>query len=161
MRFEHMAAELERGGDYGTFREAFGFWGRQLVCHATLETSVKPVVVALGESQREEAVAKLEDLENMLTAEIGEDRILARTQRHLFSRMVASRVAEFDHFENEEAFVVSEVREQMSEAEQLNVAMRLLLDEEAENPRWIIDWVAEELTPPEQDLLSALESRFR
>jgi adenylate cyclase class IV len=64
-------------------------------------------MVALGESQREEVVAKLEDLEKVLTAEIGEDRILAHTQRHLLSRTVALRVAKFDHFKNEEALVVS------------------------------------------------------
>ena len=61
----------------------------------------------LAMAQSEEVVAKLEDLEKVLTAEIGEDRILAHTQRHLLSRIVALRVAKFDHFENEEALVVS------------------------------------------------------
>ncbi len=71
------------------------------------------------------------------------------------------RVLEFDHFENEEAFVCSIVRDQMTEAEQLDVARRLLIEDGAEDPRWIIDWVAEELEPAERQLLLDLESRFR
>ena len=35
--------------------------------------------------------------------------------------------------------------------------LHLLIDDEAENPRWVIEWVFEELTPVERTLLSELE----
>ena len=70
------------------------------------------------------------------------------------------RVLEFDHFENEEAFVVPLVRDQMDEHQQLEMVRHLLIDDEAENPRWVIEWVFEELTPVERTLLSELEERF-
>jgi recombinational DNA repair ATPase RecF len=73
---------------------------------------------------------------------------------------MALRVLEFDHFENEEAFVVTVVAERMSEAQQLEVARRLLIDEEGDDPRWIIDWVASELDDDQRKLLSDLEGRF-
>jgi hypothetical protein len=49
----------------------------------------------------------------------------------------------------------------MSEEEQLEVAKYLLIDEEAQDPRWIIDWVARELSPGERRLLAGLEARFK
>ena len=75
--------------------------------------------------------------------------------------MVALRVAEFDHFDNEEAFVVPVVRERMSEAEQWEVARRLLIDEDSDDPRWVIDWLAGELTAEERGALGGVEARFQ
>ena len=127
---------------------------------AGLEESVKAAMLALEEEQHIEVVEKLEAVEEVLKKEIGEDKVVARTRRHLYSKVMALRVAEFDHFENEEAFVLPVVRERMNEEEQLEVARRLLIDEEAEDRRWIIDWLAGELTLTERRLLSDLETRF-
>ena len=72
--------------------------------------------------QREELIQKVKEVEEVLKPEMGEERVVARTRRHLYRRVLAMRILEFDHFENEEAFVRSIVREQMTEAEQLEVA---------------------------------------
>ena len=48
----------------------------------------------------------------------------------------------------------------MSERVQLDVVWRLLIDEEAKDPRWVIDWAASELAPGEQRLLAEMEARF-
>ena len=85
----------------------------------------------------------------------------ARTIRHIHNRLMGVRILELDHFENEEAFVCSLVRDEMDEAEQLYLVRRLLIDESAEDPRWIIDWVRSELDPTEQALLEDLEVRFQ
>jgi hypothetical protein len=37
----------------------------------------------------------------------------------------------------------------------------LLIDESAEDPRWIIDWVYSELDTEDQALLKDLENRFQ
>ena len=91
---------------------------------------------------------------------MGEDRVVVRTRCHLYRQVMALRVLEFDHFENEEAFVVFLVRERIGESEQLEMAKRLLIDESAENPRWVIDWVARELEADDREMLADLEARF-
>ena len=37
MRVEDLAGKLETGGETDVFSEAFGFWGKQLLYHATAE----------------------------------------------------------------------------------------------------------------------------
>ena len=127
---------------------------------AGLEVNVKAAMSALEDQQHQELAAKLHDVEEVLKREIGEDKVLARTRRHLYRKVVDLRVLEYDHFENEEAFVLPLVRERMSEAQGLNVARHLLLDDESDDPRWIIDWVNSELTTGERMLLGGLELRF-
>jgi len=68
---------------------------------------------------------------------------------------------ELDHFENEEAFVVNLVRDEIDESGQLYMVRRLLIDETAENSRWIIDWVYSELDDSDKTLLKDLENRFQ
>jgi hypothetical protein len=128
---------------------------------AGLADSVKATMRALQEEQHKELTEKLEEVTQVLKKEIGETKLVARTRRHLYAKVLALRLAEYDHFENEEAFVVSLVREQMTEEEQLEVARRLLMDDEAQDPRWIVDWVARELSPGERRLLAGLEARFK
>ena len=74
---------------------------------------------------------------------------------------MALRILEYDHFENEEAFVVSEVREHMDEGQQLEIARRLLIEDGAEDPRWVIDWVAEELDADDRKVLADLDARLQ
>lgn len=127
---------------------------------AGLAENVKAAMLALEEEQHRELIEKVQEVEQVLKTEIGEDRVVAQTRRHLYRRVMTLRILEFDHFENEEAFVVPVVRERMTEQQQLNVVRRLLRDEEAEDPGWIIDWVATELSPGERKLLSDLEAPF-
>ena len=88
-------------------------------------------------------------------------KVTARTIRHIHSRMMSVRILELDHFENEEAFVVNLVRDEIDEAGQLYMVRRLLIDETAGKPRWIIDWVYSELDDSEKALLKDLENRFQ
>ncbi len=203
-RTEELAAQAEKGGDLKQFMEAFDFWIKQLLYHATTEDkymtgpltdqqpardneaehaelvrqagdliafmekgeaaglaeNVKAAMLALEEEQHKELVEKAQEVEEVLKAALGEEAVIARTRRHLYRQVMGLRILEFDHFENEEAFVCSIVREAVSEQGQLDLARRLLMDEEAEDPRWVIDWVASELAPGEQRLLSEMEARF-
>ena len=92
---------------------------------------------------------------------LGEQKVTARTIRHIHSRLIGVRILELDHFENEEAFVISLVRDEVDEAGQLNIIRRLLIDDSADDPRWIIDWVHSELDSVDQALLEDLEVRFQ
>jgi hypothetical protein len=127
---------------------------------AGLTENVQAAMLAMEGEEHKELLEKVAEVEEVLKKGIGETRVVARTRRHLYRRVTALRVLEFDHFENEEAFVVTIVAEKMSEQEQLGVAKHLLIDEEADDPRWIIDWVASELNDDERKLLSDLEGRF-
>jgi hypothetical protein len=125
-----------------------------------LEGAVRRAIVALHEEQHAELMDRLEDVLGVLNEEIGRTRVIARTKRHLYGKVVALKICQDDHLESEEAFVLPEVRERMSDAEQLGLVSSLLVDPEAEDSRWILDWVAKDLTPGERDLLKDLESRF-
>ena len=127
---------------------------------AGLADNVKGAMAALEEEQHRELVAAAQEVEDVLKQAIGEDRVVARTRRHLFRRVMALRVLEFDHFENEEAFVLPLVKKQMAGPKELELARRLLIDDDAEDPRWIINWVNSELNPTEQNLLQELETQF-
>lgn len=125
-----------------------------------LEGRVKEAMVALTEKQHIDLMEKLQDVLDVLNDEIGKTKVIARTQRHLYGRVVTLRIAQDDHFENEEAFVLPEVRDSMNETQQLYVAKKLLVDEESEHPRWILDWLEKELTPGERKLLADMEAQF-
>ena len=125
-----------------------------------LSQRVKEAMVALNERQHGELVEKLEGVMEVLNGEIGKTKVIARTWRHLYTRVVELRTAQDDHLENEEAFVLPEVWQRISEAGQLEMASRLLIDEEAEDQRWVLEWMAKYLTPAEGGLLADLEQRF-
>ncbi|MQG34794.1 MAG: hypothetical protein FI717_10875 [SAR202 cluster bacterium] len=128
---------------------------------AGLKESVREAAFSLEEEQHKELEERFHEVEDALAQVLGEKKVTARTIRHLHSRLMGVRILELDHFENEEAFVCSLVRDEIDEAGQLYMVRRLLIDDSAENPRWIIDWVHSELDPSEQVFLEELEARFQ
>ena len=128
---------------------------------AGLEESVREAAFSLEDEQHRALEEKFHEVETALKDVLGEKKVTARTIRHIHSRLIGVRILELDHFENEEAFVLSLVRDEMDESQQLNIVRRLLIDESAEDPRWIIDWVYSELDPEDQALLKDLENRFQ
>jgi hypothetical protein len=124
-----------------------------------LADRVKEAMAALHEEQHTQLIEKLEDVMLVLNDEIGKTRLVARTQRHLYQRVVGLRVAQDDHLESEEAFVLPEIRQQFSEEAQLKMIQQLLIDQAAEDRGWVLDWVAERLDPGERRLLANLTKR--
>jgi hypothetical protein len=124
-----------------------------------LAQRVKEAIAALNERQHAQLLNKLEEVMVVLNGEIGKTKVIARTQRHLYGRIVDLRIAQDDHFENEEAFVLPTIWQRISEGEQLEMARCLLIDEEAEEQRWVVDWMVQYLTPGERRLLADLEQR--
>ena len=109
--------------------------------------------IALHEEQHEELLEKLEDVLDVLNGEIGRTRVIARTRRHLYGKVVALRICQDDHLESEEAFVLPEVEERLSIEDQREIARRLLIDEESGDPAWVLDWVSRNVEPEERALL--------
>ena len=127
---------------------------------AGLAESVREAAFNLEDEQHKELEDRFHEVEAALAQVLGDKKVTARTIRHIHSRVLGVRILELDHFENEEAFVCSLVRDEIDEAGQLYMTRRLLIDDSAEDPRWIIDWVYSELDEADQALLKDLEARF-
>ena len=204
-RTEEMASKAKTLEDLASLNEAFGFWVKQILYHATVEDevmttplkdsppardnetehaelagkagelvefigqgkgaglaeSVRDAAFSLEDEQHKELEDRFHEVEAALQEALGDKKVTARTIRHIHSRMLGVRILELDHFENEEAFVCSLVRNEIDEAGQLYMIRRLLIDDSAEDPRWIIDWVYSELDETDQALLKDLENRFQ
>jgi hypothetical protein len=103
----------------------------------------------------------LEGVQTALNDALGQAVLRPRTRRHLYGKVVALRIAQDDHFEEEEAFVLPIIRQRISEEQQLEMATRLLINQDGEDKRWILELVAGELTPTERQLLACLTARFK
>ena len=127
---------------------------------AGLSDSVKAAVMGFEDAERKALAQDLQDVADLLKKEIGQDKVTARTCRHLYQRVMGLHVLEFDHFENEETFVLPLVREGFREQQQLEMVDRLLFGGNTDNPRWIIDWMASELPSTQREMLLGLEKRL-
>ncbi len=127
---------------------------------ASLKSEAASMALAMEDRDHAELMEKAEEVEKAIGDAIGEEKVLARTRRHLYQSVMSFRVTEFDHFENEEAFVLPVVKDQMEHSQELECARKLLIDDESANQRWVIDFVAGELEAKEKDLLKELEKEF-
>ncbi len=118
-------------------------------------------LVAMEEALHRELLESVQEVLSVLNEEIGKTSLITRTKQHLYRQVVALRIAQQDHLETEEALVLPVVRRLMDEGQQLEAVRRLLIDEEAEDPRWVIDWVARALDREERQSLADLEARFQ
>jgi hemerythrin-like domain-containing protein len=166
-RVETLVGQLEEGGSLQPFRQAFYRWVMALAYHADTEdaymTALLPDVPAARECElaHSRLAELLEDVQSCLTEEIGRTMVIARTQRHLFGKVVMARIAQDDHLEEEEAFVLPVIRRQIGDEQQWAIVQHLLLDEEAEDPRWHLDWLADHLTPRERRLMAEVATRAK
>lgn len=165
-RVERVVEQLGEGSNLQPFKRAFYRWVIAVGHHAEVEdTHMTALVPDSPPAQDNEAAHRrleglLEEVQTCLNEEIGRTLLIARTQRHLYGRVVMARIAQDDDLEEEEAFVLPLIRQRLSEAQQLAIARRLLIDQDAEDKGWILDWVARELTPTEQQWLAGLVARF-
>ena len=113
-----------------------------------------------GVREHAELDDKLQDVVKVFSEEIGETQLIAHTHRHLFGSVVALGIAQNDHLDSEEAFVLPEIRERFDELEQLKIVLRLLIDEEAADRRWVLDWMTSRLPRGECQLVAKLERRL-
>jgi hemerythrin-like domain-containing protein len=159
---QQIVEHLEEGGTLEPFRQAFYRWVLALGYHAEAEDQwMTPLLPACAVARECEAAhrrlaARLEDVQRCLTEEIGRTMLIARTQRHLFGAVVLARIAQDDHLEEEEAFVLPVIRRQLSATQQVGVIAHLLLDQTAEDPHWPLNWLADHLPPRERRLVADL-----
>lgn len=116
------------------------------------------MLVAYEDQMVDELMVSVQAVMTVLNEEIGTTSIITRTKQHLKAQIVGLRIAQEDHLETEEGLVLPALRERLDECQQLAMVKGLLIDETAEDSRWILRWIAQELTPTEQKLLDEVEA---
>ena len=180
-RTVELAKRLENGCSLQAFKLAFTAWATAIMYHAEKEVGaemsrlvdesrrtaaddpVEQVKWALLEKEDSEYAKLLEYVQDVMTVleeDIGTTSVISRTKQHLYGQVIALRVAQEDHLETEEAMVIPLLRENLSPRRQLEIVGGLLVDRDADDPRWVIEWISQDLTPRENDLLLELESRI-
>ena len=163
---EELVRCFQTGDSLQLVRLDFVNWAAALMFHAEQENQyMMPLLGGYApavDSVREHAELdeKLEDVVTVFSEEIGETQVIARTQRHLYGAVVSLRIAQDDHLESEEAFVLPEIRDRFDEFKQLKMVRCLLIDEEAANRRWVLDWMNSRLPSGECRLVAELERRL-
>src|SRR5215510_10453428 len=126
-RVEQVVSQLQEGSTLQPFRHAFYRWTMALAYHADTEDACMTILLLDFPAARECELAhqhladRLEDVQHCLTEEIGRTMLIARTQRHLFGFVVQARIAQDDHLEEEEAFILPVVRRQLSAEQQWTI----------------------------------------
>ncbi len=180
-RTAELARCLEDGCSLQPFKLAFTAWATAIMYHAEREVGtemtksvdesrkaavhdpierVKWAVLEKEDSEYSRLLEHVMDVMTVLEDDIGSTSVISRTKQHLYGQVIALRVAQEDHLETEEAMVLPLLRENLSPACQLEVVGSLLVDREADDRRWVIDWISQDLTPNENELLLGLETRI-
>ena len=126
-----------------------------------LLAKVRHAMVAQEDELHKELVEKVQDVLSVLQEDIGTTSVIRRTRQHLYRQVVALRIALEDHLDSEEALVLPMARRRMDEHQQLELAKELLIDQQAQEPRWMVDWISSRLASGEQRMLAELEDRFQ
>ena len=164
-KVEELVRCFQTGDSLQMVRLDFVNWAAALMFHAEQEDQnmmrlldgYGPAVD--GVREHAELEVKLEEVVTVFSDEIGETQVIARTQRHLYGAVVALRIAQDDHLESEEAFVLPEVRERFDEIKQLEMMRCLLIDDQAADRRWVLEWMAAMLPSGECQLLAGFERK--
>ena len=172
---------LEDGCSLQSFKLAFTAWATAIMYHAEKEVGtgmsksvdesrrtaahdpIERVKWALLEKEDAEYSRLLDGAQDVMTVledDIGATSIISRTKQHLYGQVIALRVAQEDHLETEEAMVLPLLRDNLSHESQLQVVGALLIDRDAADQRWVLDWISQDLTAKENELLLSLETRI-
>jgi hypothetical protein len=165
-RTRQAAEQLEIGGNFKTFINAFYQWATALGYHE--ETEYKYLIPHLSQSLparhnktgHKELLEGLEELQICLHEELGRTIVIPRTQRQLFGKVINLLIAQADLLEEEEDTLLPVIRRQMRPEQQLEIIRRLLLDPDSEDDRWMLDWMEQHLSETERQVLASLVARF-
>jgi hypothetical protein len=159
---EHIVRNLDTTEGLHAFRSHFNEWASALAYHAIMEdefmTSVMPKLPQVNENEESHRKLEhhLEAVVKCLDEEIGRKRLIARTQRHLYGEVVSLQIAQDDHLEEEEEFVLPLVRQHFSDEQQRAIVRRILVDDQAADSLWVLKWLGRNLTQGERRLIEVL-----
>jgi hemerythrin-like domain-containing protein len=159
---EEVVRALESGDSFQPFAQVFQRWATALEYHAVMEDQYMTASLARPSARTNEAEHRclselLADLQAYLYEVEGP--VTARTRRHALGKVVVLRVAQDDHLEEEEERLLPVIRQQLSDAQQYDMAQRLLIDQEAQDTGWVLAWLTAHVTTTERQLLTDLVGR--
>jgi len=171
-KVEQEADRLEDGSSLQPFRAAFNEWATALMylseredelfgyhhSHAAApEEDAQAAMLAANSDEHREMDEKFQNVMDVLNVEIGRTSVIRRTRQHLFGAVLALRIAQQDHIENERAFVLPVLKQRLNSEEQLAMVRGLLVDSMASDPHWVMDWIGQHLNPEEHATMAGFE----
>jgi len=161
-----IAERLVVGESLHPFRDAFESWEKALTFHAEQEdvymTPLLPTspLARENEETHQRLAHRMAEIRTYLQ-EVGAEAVVTpRIRRRLFGHVVALRIDQEDHLEEEEELVLPMIRERLTSAQQLEMVRRLLLALETADPTWVVTWLMHDLTDTERQTLLALTARL-
>jgi hypothetical protein len=170
-RVEREADQLDEGSSLQPFRAAFNeraaafmylaeredeLFSGDAAGHAdtaTPEDGARAAMLAANKDEHCEMDEKFQGVMGVLNVEIGRTSAIRRRRQYLFGSVLALRIAQQDHIENERAFVLPALKQRLSSQEQLDLTRELLVDSVSSDPRWVLDWIG-------QHLISRIRERY-
>jgi len=160
------AERLDVGESLHPFVQAYESWEKALTFHAAQEdvymTPLLPTSTLArdNEESHQRLALRMNEIRTYLR-EIGEEAtVTTRIRRRLFGKVVALRIEQEDHLEEEEELVLPMIRARISIAQQIEMVRRLLLDLGTEDPTWVVNWLMQDLIDTERQTLLALTARL-
>ena len=161
-----IAERLDVGESLQPFVQAFESWEKALTFHADQEdvymTPLLPTSTLArdNEESHQRLAHRMAEIRTYLQ-EVGEEAVVTtRIRRRLFGKVVALRIDQEDHLEEEEELVLPMIRARIAIAQQIEIVRRLLLALDTEDPTWVVTWLMQDLTDTERKTLLALTARL-
>ncbi len=178
---EGLVNDMEAGGTIQAFKLAFNNWASVLMFYLDQQENLLLPSLMHMSSQNEQKGTPLSlrdvilsnethwhlNLMNMieevfvvLNEDIGSTTVIPRTRQHLLEKTVQLGIAQKDHLEYEQFLLMPIVLEFIDQDTQMEVVKGLLIDDLADEPRWVIEWLSIELSEEENNQIAKIEKQF-
>jgi len=114
----------------------------------------------LSKSNHDRQLKRIEDVFSILHIEIGKTSLITRTIQHLTLGILRLKIAQEDYLETQEESLIPLILKNSTPIKQLHFLKHMLIDQESEDPKWIIKWVIGQLDPHGKKLVLDLEKRL-
>ena len=118
------------------------------------------IILALSRVGRQEQMSKIEDVFSILYSEIGDTSLITRTTQHLQRQILAMEIAQTNHLETQDLLIIPILANRMDSVDQLSLLKNILIDEQSDDRRWIVDWISEHSNPSSKSALAEIESQL-
>ena len=118
------------------------------------------LILALSRVGRQEQMSKIEDVFSILYGEIGDTSLITRTTQHLQRQILAMEIAQTNHLETQDLLIIPILANSMDSVDQLALLKNILIDEQSDDRRWIVDWISEHSNPSSKSALAEIESQL-
>ena len=69
-------------------------------------------------------------------------------------------IAQTNHLETQDLLIIPILANSMDSVDQLSLLKNILIDEQSDDRRWIVDWISEHSNPSSKSALAEIESQL-